>query len=153
MLELEIKRDGKVWFQTYRYGNPEAPIAAIGANERTGTQVRFWPDPEIFAITEFSYDTLAQRLREQSFLNRGILVRLRDERNDKSVEFSYAGGISSFVEHLNRNKTPLHVPPISLLDRRDDGSGACPEEDRGLAAVERRLRRADLQLRQHHQQP
>jgi DNA gyrase subunit B len=123
-LEMEIKRDGRVWFQTYHQGVPEAPIAAIGESERTGTKVRFWPDPEIFAITEFSYDTLAQRLREQSFLNRGILIRLRDERTDKSVEFSYAGGIASFVEHLNRNKTPLHDNPIYLFDRRDDGTGA-----------------------------
>src|SRR5579863_1767460 len=124
LLELEIKRDGKVWFQTYRHGIPDSPIAAIGASERTGTKVRFWADPEIFAITEYSYDTLAQRLREQSFLNRGILVRLRDERNDKAAEFNYAGGIASFVEHLNRNKTPLHDPPISLVDRRDDGTGS-----------------------------
>jgi DNA gyrase subunit B len=123
-LELEIKRDGRVWFQVYHRGEPEAPIAAIGTSDRTGTKVRFWPDPEIFAQLEFSYDTLAQRLREQSFLNRGILVRLRDERTDKAAEFSYAGGIASFVEHLNRNKTPLHPVPIYLTDTRDDGAGA-----------------------------
>jgi DNA gyrase subunit B len=125
-LELEIKRDGKVWYQVYHRGEPEAPIAAIGTSERTGTKVRFWPDPEIFAEREFSYDTLAQRLREQSFLNRGILIRLRDERTDKSAEFRYAGGIASFVEHLNRNKVPLHPVPIYLTDSRDDGSG--PEQ-------------------------
>jgi DNA gyrase subunit B len=122
-LELEIRRDGKVWYQVYHRGEPEAPIAAIGTSERTGTKVRFWPDPEIFALLEFSYDTLAQRLREQSFLNRGILIRLRDERTDKSSEFRYAGGIASFVEHLNRNKLPLHPAPIYLADSRDDGSG------------------------------
>src|ERR1700753_2361878 len=122
-LELEIKRDGKVWYQVYHRGEPEAPIAAIGTSDRTGTKVRFWPDSEIFAILEFSYDTLAQRLREQSFLNRGILIRLRDDRSDKSAEFSYAGGIASFVEHLNRNKTPLHPTPIYLTEPRDDGSG------------------------------
>jgi DNA gyrase subunit B len=122
-LELEIRRDGRVWYQVFHRGEPEAAIAAIGTSDRTGTKVRFWPDPEIFALLEFSFDTLAQRLREQSFLNRGILIRLRDERTDRSAEFSYAGGIASFVEHLNRNKTPLHPVPIYLVDSRDDGSG------------------------------
>jgi DNA gyrase subunit B len=124
VLELEIKRDGQVWFQTYRKGVPEEPIKPIGKTDRTGTKVRFWPDPEIFAILEFHYETLAQRLREQSFLNRGVHIRLRDERTDKSAEFAYAGGISSFVEHLNRNKQPLHETPIYLADTRDDGTGA-----------------------------
>jgi DNA gyrase subunit B len=123
-LELEIKRDGQVWFQVYHKGLPEESIKAIGKSDKTGTKVRFWPDPEIFAILEFQYDTLAQRLREQSFLNRGVHIRLRDERTDKEVEFAYAGGISSFVEHLNRNKQPLHAPPIYLMDTRDDGTGA-----------------------------
>jgi DNA gyrase subunit B len=127
-LELEIRREGRVWYQVYHRGEPEAPIAAIGTSDRSGTKVRFWPDPEIFAQIEFSFDTLAQRLREQSFLNRGILIRLRDERTDKSVEFSYAGGIASFVEHLNRNKTPLHAAPIYLADTRDEsGDGSAPE--------------------------
>jgi len=121
-LELEIKRDGQVWFQVYHRGEPEAPIKPIGTSDSTGTQVRFWPDPEIFAVLEFSFDTLAQRLREQSFLNRGILIRLHDERSDKSTEFQYAGGIASFVEHLNRNKTPLHPAPIYLVDSRGDSA-------------------------------
>jgi DNA gyrase subunit B len=123
-LELEIKRDGQVWFQTYHRGFPEGPIQPIGKSERTGTKVRFWPDPEIFAILEFSYETLAQRLREQAFLNRGIHIHLKDERTDKEADFVYAGGISSFVEHLNRNKAPLHPQPIYLADTRDDGTGA-----------------------------
>jgi DNA gyrase subunit B len=122
-LELEIKRDGRVWYQVYHRGEPEAPIAAIGTSDKTGTKVRFWPDPTVFAVLEFSFDTLAQRLREQSFLNRGILIRLRDERTDRSTEFCYAGGIASFVEHLNRNKTPLHPVPIYLSDSRVDGNG------------------------------
>jgi DNA gyrase subunit B len=123
-LELEIKRDGQVWFQTYHRGFPEGPIQPIGKTERTGTKVRFWPDPEIFAVLEFSYETLAQRLREQAFLNRGIHIHLQDERTDKGADFVYAGGISSFVEHLNRNKAPLHPQPIYLADTRDDGTGA-----------------------------
>jgi DNA gyrase subunit B len=122
-LELEIRRDGRVWYQVYHRGEPEAPIAAIGTSDKTGTKVRFWPDPTVFAVLEFSFDTLAQRLREQSFLNRGILIRLRDERTDRSTEFCYAGGIASFVEHLNRNKTPLHPVPIFLSDSRVDGNG------------------------------
>ncbi|HEX5716104.1 MAG TPA: DNA topoisomerase (ATP-hydrolyzing) subunit B [Thermoanaerobaculia bacterium] len=122
-LELEIKRDGQVWFQVYHRGLPEEPIKAIGTTAAHGTKVRFWPDPGIFAILEFTYDTLAQRLREQSFLNRGVRIRLRDERTDKEAEFAYAGGIASFVEHLNRNKQPLHPVPIYLSDTRDDGTG------------------------------
>jgi DNA gyrase subunit B len=123
-LELEVKRDGQVWYQVYHRGLPEGPIEAIGKSDKTGTKVRFWPDAEIFAVLEFQYDTLAQRLREQSFLNRGVHIRLRDERTDKEAEFAYAGGISSFVEHLNRNKQPLHAEPIYLMDTRDDGTGA-----------------------------
>jgi DNA gyrase subunit B len=123
-LELEIRRDGQVWFQTYHRGFPSGPIQPVGTTDRTGTKVRFWPDPEIFAVTEFSYETLAQRLREQSFLNRGIHIHLTDERTDKEADFAYAGGISSFVEHLNRNKAALHPQPIHLMDVRDDGTGA-----------------------------
>lgn len=123
-LELEIRRAGKVWYQVYHRGFPEEPIKEIGKTERTGTLVRFNPDPQIFSVLEFNFDTLAQRLRELSFLNRGIHVRLTDERTDKSTEFQYEGGIQSFVEHLTRNKTPLHSKPIYIEDVRDDGTGA-----------------------------
>ncbi len=122
-LELEVKRDGQVWFQTYHRGFPDGPIKPIGKSDRTGTKVRFWPDGEIFAILEMSYETLATRLREQSFLNRGIHIHLKDERTDREADFAYAGGIASFVEHLNRNKTPIHPQPIFLTDLRDDGTG------------------------------
>ena len=122
-LELEIKRDGKVWYQVYHRGVPEKPIEAIGKSDRTGTKVRFTPDPQIFTVLEFHYDTLAQRMREQSFLNRGVLVRVKDERSGRAAEFRYEGGIASFVEHLNRAKVPLHTPPIYLRDVRDDGEG------------------------------
>jgi DNA gyrase subunit B len=123
VLELEIRRDGRVWFQTYRRGAPDSPIEALGTSQKTGTKVRFWPDPEIFSVLEFQGDVLAQRLREQSFLNRGVHVRLVDERTGKEQEFQYEGGIASFVDHLNRNKNPLHRPPIELRDTRDDGGG------------------------------
>ncbi len=122
-LEMEIKRDGQVWYQVYHRGVPEAPIKVIGKTKKTGTKLRCWPDTTIFAVLEFQYDTLAQRLREQSFLNRGIHIHLKDERSEKEADFAYAGGIASFVEHLNRNKTPLHPKPIYLIDVRDDGSG------------------------------
>ncbi|MEK7316001.1 MAG: DNA topoisomerase (ATP-hydrolyzing) subunit B [Candidatus Eisenbacteria bacterium] len=112
LLELEVKRDGQVWFQTYRRGKPDAPISAIGKSKKTGTKVRFVPDNEIFTVLEFSFDILAQRLREQAFLNKGVKIHLKDERTEKEVEFSYAGGIASFVEHLNKNKNPLHPKPI-----------------------------------------
>ncbi len=119
-LELEIKRDGQVWYQVYHRGLPEAPIKAIGKSQRTGTKIRFFPDPQVFSLIEFNFETLAQRLRELSFLNRGVLIRLRDERTDKQVEFRYEGGIESFVDHLNRNKTRLHKRPIYLEDVRDN---------------------------------
>ncbi|MEZ5312470.1 MAG: DNA topoisomerase (ATP-hydrolyzing) subunit B [Thermoanaerobaculia bacterium] len=112
LLELEIKRDGQVWFQTYRRGKPDAPIAAIGKSKKSGTKVRFVPDSEIFTALEFSFDILAQRLREQAFLNKGVKIRLKDERTEKEAEFLYAGGIASFVEHLNKNKSSLHPKPI-----------------------------------------
>jgi DNA gyrase subunit B len=123
-LELEIRRSGKVWYQVYHRGFPEAAIKPIGTSERTGTKVRFSPDPQIFTFLEFNFDTLSQRLRELSFLNRGIRIRLTDERTDRTAEFQYEGGIRSFVAHLARNKTPLHPEPIYLLELRDEGRDA-----------------------------
>jgi DNA gyrase subunit B len=123
-LELEIWRDDRLWYQVYHRGLPEAPIKAIGKSPRTGTRVRFYPDPKIFSVLDFHFETLAQRLRELSFLNRGVHILLTDERNDKQVEFQYEGGIKSFVEHLSRAKTALHPEPIFLEDVRDDGTGA-----------------------------
>ena len=122
-LELEIKRDGDVWYQTYHRGIPEEPIKTIGKTERTGTKVRFFPDPQIFTELDFHYETLAQRLRELAFLNKGVRIVLEDERSDKRDDFSYEGGIRSFVEHLARNKAPLHKQPIHLEEVRDNGTG------------------------------
>jgi DNA gyrase subunit B len=117
LLELEIKRDGQVFFQTYRRGKPDGKIEAIGKSKKSGTKIRFVPDSEIFTHTEFSFDTLATRLREQAFLNKGVRIELADERSDKKAEFEYAGGIASFVEHLNRNKNALHPKPIAFESR------------------------------------
>jgi len=122
-LEMEIHRDGKVWFQTYHAGVPEKPIETIGNTEITGTRIRFWPDATIFALLDYHFDTLAQRLREQSFLNRGVHIHLADERTGKEADFQYEGGIVSFVEHLNRNKSSIHPEPVYIRDVRDDGTG------------------------------
>ena len=114
-LELEIKRDGDVWYQNYHRGIPEESIKTIGKTKRTGTKVRFFPDSKIFSELVFHYETLAQRLRELAFLNKGVRIVLEDERSGKQDDFSYAGGIQSFVEHLARNKAPLHNKPIHLF--------------------------------------
>jgi DNA gyrase subunit B len=112
-LELEIRRDGKVFRQSYRRGDAVAPLEATGTTRKRGTKITFMPDEEIFETTEFSFDILSQRLREMAFLNAGVRVKITDERVDgKSHEFHYEGGINSFVEYLNRNKTALHPKPI-----------------------------------------
>ena len=122
-LELEVKRDGNVWFQTFKKGLPTEPIKPLGKTKKTGTRVHFWPDPDVFTKMDFHYETLAQRMRELAFLNRGVRIELIDERSDKKAVFSYAGGIQSFVEHLNKNRSTLHKKPIQLEDTRDDGGG------------------------------
>lgn len=117
-LALEIKRDGQVWQQRYRRGEPEADFAAVGKTDKTGTKVTFKPDAEIFSSTDFSFDVLSQRLRELSFLNAGVRIKIEDERTSKSHDFCYEGGIISFVDHLNKAKTPLHKPPIFVSGER-----------------------------------
>ena len=111
-LELEIWQDGQVFEQRYERGKPDAPLKATGKTKRRGTKVRFKPDSQIFETLEFSFDVLAQRLRELAFLNKGLAITLKDERKEPAKEqvFLYKGGIMSFVEHLNEAKTPLHKP-------------------------------------------
>src|SRR5512135_2537173 len=99
-LEVEIWRDGKVYRQSYSRGEPQTRLEQTGKTDRRGTKVTFKPDSQIFETTTFSFDTLSQRLRELSFLNRGILIQLEDERDGKKHRFQYEGGIASFVEHL-----------------------------------------------------
>jgi DNA gyrase subunit B len=118
-LELEIKRNGKVWRQRYERGDPVTRFGEIGTTDRTGTKVSFLPDLEIFSSIDLSFDTLSQRLRELSFLNAGIHIRVEDQRSNKEHEFCYEGGIVSFVEHLSRTKAPLHEPPIYISGQRN----------------------------------
>ncbi len=119
-LNLKIRRDGRVWRQTYEMGVPKGDLEATGKSSNTGTTIRFKPSPEIFSVTEFHYDILSKRLRELSFLNSGVRVNLLDERSGKSDLFEYEGGISSFVEHLARKRTPLHGSVMHFRGESND---------------------------------
>jgi DNA gyrase subunit B len=119
-LEVEIYRDGHVYRQRYRRGEPEMPLQQVGDTERVGTTVTFKPDAEIFTeTTEYSFDTLSARLRELSFLNRGLRIVIEDERDGRAHTFHYEGGIESFVAYLNQNKTILHPQPIYISGERE----------------------------------
>src|SRR5438477_1871254 len=107
-VNLEIWRGGKVYVQSYKRGAPVAPLEMTGHTDRRGSKVTFKADDIIFETNQFSFDVLSQRLRELAFLNRGLLITIEDERDEKKHEFHYTGGIVSFVQHLNKNKEPLH---------------------------------------------
>ncbi|MBN2382275.1 DNA topoisomerase (ATP-hydrolyzing) subunit B [bacterium] len=120
-LELEIWRDQCIWKQRYERGKPVTELKNVGPTEKMGTKIRFMPDSEIFEIREFNYETLSIRLRELAFLNKGLMITVVDLRKkDLKEEFKYDGGISSFVEFLNRNKHPLHKKPIVLEGIKND---------------------------------
>ncbi len=118
-LEVEIKRDGKVYEQAYERGEPLAPLKETGTSKERGTRITFKPDPTVFETVDLSFDVLSQRLRELAFLNRGLRIIIEDERHDKKHEFFYEGGIVSFVEHLNRVKTAIHRKVIYLQGEKD----------------------------------
>ena len=118
-LDLEIWRDGQVYHQTYERGHPTADLEVTGTTKRRGTKVTFKPDTQIFETVEFSFDTLAQRLRELAFLNGGITITLDDERDGKNHNFHYEGGIVSFVTHLNKNKSAVNEKPIYMRGARE----------------------------------
>src|SRR2546426_7249890 len=125
-LDLEIWRDGFTWEQTYSKGEPTSKLKKAGATKKRGTKIKFLPDKEILTVTEYNFDTLAQRLRELAFLNKGLLITLTDERTTdpktgdaKTAEFKYNGGIAEFIKHLNKGKQVLHEKPIYMEAERD----------------------------------
>jgi DNA gyrase subunit B len=118
-VKLTIKRQGHVYMQEYLLGEPVSPLKEISETNKTGTEIRFKPSPKIFTDVEYHYDILAKRLRELSFLNSGVRIHLRDERTNKEDVFEYDGGITAFVEHLNKNKTPIHQKVIDISTMRD----------------------------------
>src|ERR1700740_470575 len=126
-LELEIWRDGFTWEQTYSKGEPTSKLKKAGAAKvKTGTKVHFLPDKTIFTATEYNYDTLAQRLRELAFLNKGLVITLTDERTTdaksgepKQATFKYNAGLAEFIKHLNKGKQVLHEKPIHMEAARD----------------------------------
>jgi DNA gyrase subunit B len=121
-LDLEIWRGGKVYEQSYERGKAVTEFQETGTTKKRGTKITFSPDATIFETLEFNYDTIAGRLRELSFLNRGLEIVLEDLRSDRRAEFKYEGGISSFVEHLNKNKNVLHPTPIYFQTQKEDVS-------------------------------
>ncbi len=119
-LDLEIKREGAIYFQKYEIGIPATEFKAIGKSEKTGTKVTFWPDDEIFEVTEYDYGILSKRLRELAFLNKGITIALNDERSDKNDVFCYEGGIIEYVEYLCGTKQKVHENPIYFSAKKED---------------------------------
>jgi DNA gyrase subunit B len=119
-LEVEVKRDGKIYHQRYERGKTVSKLTVIGKSTNTGTKITFKPDKTIFIKTEYSYDILSQRLRELAFLNKGLKIKLEDARAEKEAVFEFAGGIVSFVEYLNKNKNPLHNKVVYFEKLQDD---------------------------------
>ena len=116
----EIHREGFLWKQEYRKGNTASTLQQIEDSRKTGTNITFWPDDTIFDHVEFNYEILAHRLRELAFLNRGIMISIRDNRSERFQEFKYDGGISSFIKHINENKNVLHEDPVYFSGKSED---------------------------------
>jgi DNA gyrase subunit B len=118
-LDLEIKREGGVYTQSFERGKPATKLKKIGKTNKTGTKITFMPDSEVFQILEISFDTLSQRLRELSYLNKGLKISIVDERNDTRHDFQYKGGIREFVQYLNQNKTAINPKPIYIESKKN----------------------------------
>lgn len=118
-LEVKVRRNGKEHHQRYEQGRTATPLKVIGNAKDTGTTVTFLPDKDIFETSEFDYDTIQTRLREMAFLNAGLQIEITDERTDKHEVFRYDGGVSEFVLHINKNKTPLHPKPVYIQGEKD----------------------------------
>jgi DNA gyrase subunit B len=136
-LDLEIRRDGKVWTQRYEYGVPLGELTAGEKTTKHGTIVKFKPDSKIFEETTFSFDTLSNRLREMAFLNKGLKIVIEDERDERTHTFLYKGGIIEFIKHLNQNKTPVHSKVLFFEGQR------LPQELQGRRVGRRRARGTD----------
>src|SRR5690606_7644924 len=121
-LVVEVRRDGHIYTQRYERGVTQTDLEIIGDTDETGTTITFKPDQLIFDDINFSFDTLKNRLRELAFLNAGVRITLKDERNGQQDDFYYEGGIVSFVEYLNRSRTSLHSPPIYISGQKENAS-------------------------------
>ena len=119
-LEVKVRRDRVEYYQKYKQGNTATPLKKIGKSETNGTTTTFLPDPEIFETVDLKYETIAARLKEMAFLNAGLQIEISDERSGKTQNFKYDGGIREFVQHINRNKTPLYSDPIYLKAEKED---------------------------------
>ncbi len=119
-LELEVRREGKIHRQRFEYGNPVTGLEILGDTEERGTRITFKPDPAVFSDTVYNFEQIATRLRQLAFLNRGLVIELEDEREKKSRAFDFPGGISSFVEYLNRSQTLVHNEPIFIYSKKED---------------------------------
>ena len=118
-LVATVYREGKIWRQSYRIGIPDGPVEVIGDTERHGTEITFWPDGEMFETVEFDYTTLQNRFRNQAFLNKEATINFEDRRTGRKERFHYDGGVSEFVQYLNRSKTPIHSTPIHFSGERN----------------------------------
>jgi DNA gyrase subunit B len=119
-LEVEVYRDGKIYFQRFERGDKVTELKVIGETAERGTKIHFRPDPEVFETTDFDFETLSRRMRELAFLTRGVKIKISDERTGKSKEFIYEGGIKSFVQYLNKSKAVLHPDPVYISGEKNN---------------------------------
>ena len=126
-LRLRVRRAGEVHEVNFTQGIVDAPLKTVGETDETGTSVRFLPDEEIFSFTEFSFDILTQRLRELSYLNAGVVIHIRDERDGREHKFKHDGGLVEYVQALVKSKQPLHADPIAILEEREESKGVTVE--------------------------